>query len=440
MIVVDTQLPAAAPPPEVSKLQLSEGQQQALEMTGRFLGQEEHHVGIITGYAGTGKTTMIRVIAEVHGCPEILTPTGKAALRVGEATGLGARTIHRFLYKPETDPKTGAPIFILKDIWEYSSMEGRLVLIDEASMVDKKVWIDLNAVAKKIGFKIILMGDLFQLPPVTKGKEDADFSSLNTVTPFSVNLTEVHRQALGSPIIRASMILRSNKPDFLAMQLLTAIGEDEAIATILDQRERGGMAICHTNSRRHWLNNRVRQAMGYQPGTLNDGEPLLVTQNNYDLDRYNGEVIDFKGWKNPPTIEQIVSDRYTASSLEMKYGVGQLEGGFGGPNILTTAMLSPDEVCGRTQGSNVGNWAIRKYSKIAYEKVGFREDAPPHLHAAYGYNLTAHKAQGSEWPEVLVILENSLGMLRGIEKKRWVYTSITRARDVCRYVYLSEDC
>jgi len=417
-------------------LTLSTGQQQALDMIGVFLKDADQRIAIMTGYAGTGKSTLIKVIATTYGTPEVLTPTGKAALRVHEVTGLPAGTIHRAFYKAEVDPRTGAPIFILKDVWELSFLQDRLVLIDESSMVSKDVWIDLNAMSKTLGFKILLVGDRFQLPPVTKSKEDEGFNSLNTPTPYSINLTEVHRQALDSPIIRASMLLRSNKPEFEAMGLLDAIGESQLTESLLDFSANGAV-VCHTNARRHDLNNKVRTAKKYEHGTLQSGEPLLVLQNNYSLDCYNGEVLDFHGWDTPPELLQTVTDRYTTSSIQMKFGVGHVDGSFGGNSLV---MLSPDEICGRTIGSNVGLWAFRRAAKKAFERIARYGDdeAPPYVHANYGYALTVHKSQGSEFEKVLVVIEDSLSSMKGIERKRFLYTAVTRARTACSYIYLQE--
>lgn len=402
-------------------------------MIGKFKADPDHRVAVLTGFAGTGKTTLLRQIADAYGYPVVLAPTGKAALRVGEATGLGACTIHRYLYKAETDPRTGAPIWTVKEAWEMADENGKLVIIDEASMIDKGVWIDLNAVAKRAGFKILLVGDTAQLPPVSKGKDEEDFNSLNTETPYRAHLTEIHRQALESPIIRASMILRSKRPAFEAMSLLTPIGASKLIETIVDQRDRGGFVLCHTNRRRHWLNNQMRQALGHPEGSLEEGEPLLVMQNNYAIDRYNGEILNFKKWTTQPNLRQIVSDRYTTSSMELYYGVGLIEGD-------ARVMVSPDEVSGRTEGSKVGNWAIRKFAKYAYDAIaaGSSDEAPPYLHTNYGYALTVHKSQGSQAPEVLLVLDGSMDRMAPAERAKLLYTAVTRAQNVVRYVYLDD--
>lgn len=416
----------------MSGLVLSSGQAAGHEMVGRFRAQREVFIAIITGYAGTGKTTLIRELSETYGEPTVLTPTGKAALRVGEATGIYASTIHRFLYEPSEDPKTGQPVFKLKSLFDDTllDMEGELVLIDEASMVDQEVWSDLCLVAKHVGFQILLMGDLFQLPPVLKDKSGKPFSTLSVETPFRVNLTEVLRQAQESPIIRASMILRSGKPEFEALGLLGAVPSARLVEAITDVHARGGAAICYTNSRRHLINNDVRQRHGYAAGSVQAGEPLLITQNNYNLNCYNGEVVPFAGWTQSPGEQVPVTDRFNQSSLNMSFGVCR----FGD----ATATISPEQITGRSEEAKIGNWAVRKAARFWYRDEYRVERAIPHLDANYGYALTCHKSQGSEWDEVLVVFEPAMYRLQGTERKRWLYTAITRGKHTVKYVYCKE--
>lgn len=415
-------------------MELSSGQEQGVDVVGRFLEDQEAWLARVTGYAGTGKTTLIRVLAEQFGHPQVLTPTGKAALRVTEATGLPSKTIHRFLYDSETDPKTGAPIFVLKSMYDFDYLaDDGWVLVDEASMVSKKVWEHLSGVARRVGFPIVVMGDLFQLPPVCKGADEEGFSVLEVPTDFSVNLTEVHRQAMESAIVRSSMILRSNEPAFRALGLLRSVGETSLIDEAAAVRARGGAIICHTNARRHLLNDQLRDRAGLAPGTLHSGEPLLVTQNNYGLDRYNGEVVDFRGWVHPPDRQFVVRDRYTSSALEMNFGVGLV--GLEGQE--KTATLAIEEVSGKSEAAKIGAWNVRRAAKWACGGLYESEETPTHLHANYGDALTVHKAQGSEWPEVLVVLEDSFMRMPSHQQKRFLYTAITRAKVACSYAYVS---
>jgi ATP-dependent exoDNAse (exonuclease V) alpha subunit len=394
-----------------------------------FLTDNDAYVAVLTGYAGCGKTTIVKHIAELFGEPVVITPTGKAALRVTEATGISAITMHRFLYDASTDEETGNPIFIIKERSEMTDFIGKLIVVDEASMVGKDIWDDLLLTARMVGFQILLVGDIFQLPPVSKIKDG--FSALEFKTKYRATLTEVHRQALESPIIRASMILRSNRPEHEAMRLLTPIGASKLIETVLDVRSKGGAVICHTNKRRHSMNTLAREALGFKTGTLEEDEPLMVIKNNYKIDRYNGEIVNFTNWDIKPTetTQAIAIDRYTVSSLRMDFGVGIIE-------KEQTAMLSPTEITGASEEGKIGYGAITKAAKFAYGNIGERKNAPPFLHCNYGYALTCHKSQGSQFPEVLVIMENSLNAMKGIERKRWQYTAITRSINCVKYMYL----
>jgi exodeoxyribonuclease-5 len=414
----------------VSEFVPSAGQQAAHDMIGPFLKQDVHRVAVITGYAGVGKTTLIKYIAKSYGEPKVLTPTGKAALRVGEATGIFGQTIHRFLYVPSEDPRTGAPTFRLKDSWDetFSGMKGQLVLVDEASMVSREVFNDLLAIANKAGFYILLMGDLFQLPPVFKDKQGNLWSALSYETPFRVNLTEVIRQALDSPIIRSSMLLRTGKPEYEAMALLEPVGASKLIESAIETRQRGGVVVCYTNQRRHQINNAVRDALGYAVGSVVAGEPLLVVQNNYVLNVYNGEVVDFFGWKSESCEPFPVTDRYSASSVNMGFGVSEMNG--------MKVTVSPEQVTGHAENAKVGYSAIRKAARGWYRHKFDAALAPPHLDANYGYALTTHKAQGSEWPEILVVVEPALSRLHEVERNRWLYTAETRAKVRVRYTYV----
>lgn len=411
----------------------SAGQQAAHDMVGAFLAQDKYRVGVITGYAGTGKTTLIRMLAESYGRPTVLTPTGKAALRVGEATGIHASTIHRFLYTPQEDPRTGAPVFKLKDAWDetFADMEGKLVLVDEASMVPADVWADLYSVAVHVRFHVLLMGDTFQLPPVYKDKSGTPFSTLVDIeTPFRVHLTEVIRQALDSPIIRSSMMLREGKPEYEALDLLDAVGASQLIEETIKTRAAGGVTICFANSRRHDVNNRVREKLGFAPGTLQAGEPLLVTQNNYALDLYNGEVADFEGWLVSPATDCLVVDRHSSVSMPVHFGVARVGDG--------KATMAVEQVTGLTDAKGVGAWNVRRAGRGWYKDLYDCERAAPHLDANYGYALTCHKSQGSEWPEVLIVMEPSLRMLGTRERARWLYTAETRAKQRAKYIFLKE--
>ncbi len=151
-------------------------------------------VTIITGGPGVGKTTVVRsilgILAAKGATIELTAPTGRAAKRLAESTGREARTIHRLL---EFDPKT---LGFKRD--QYSPLDAHLVVVDECSMVDVALMNQLlRAVPNRAA--LLLVGDVDQLPSVGPGAVLADLIASRAVP--TVRLTEVFRQAAASRII-----------------------------------------------------------------------------------------------------------------------------------------------------------------------------------------------------------------------------------------------
>lgn len=390
-------------------------------------------VARLTGYAGTGKTMMVGEIATIvqdmgRQCV-ILTPTGKAALRVSEATGQPASTIHRFLYRPMQDAETGDVSFVPRgpdDVGESPT----LVIVDESSMLGRIVWEHLRTLADQIGFGILLVGDPYQLEPVEFG-EGTPFSFLNIPVAAHAHMTEIVRQRRDHPIIRASMLIREGSgPGCVvdALGLLERIPPGETPASIRAGAE--VPVITFTNRLRHEINRDVRSLRGYPDGEIQPGEPLLVLKNNYVVNRYNGELVTLEAWDVPPADDEAVAvlDRKTKESMYCRYGVARIEG--------AQAIVCVEEIEGRTLGK-VGDFWLARGARAAWPALLRRmTDRPderlPHLHASLGYAATCHKMQGSEAAEVVVVFEP--GTLSGaLSSRRWCYTAITRAKERVRW-------
>ena len=150
------------------------------------------------GYAGTGKTTLARHIAEnVEGEVQFGAYTGKAAL-VLRSKGCGeARTIHSMIYRPK-DMDSEEPSFVLNE--DSPASKASLIVIDECSMVDEDLGRDLLSFGKKV----LVLGDPAQLPPVKGG-------GFFTEHEPDCMLTDVHRQAADNPIVRLSMQVRAGE-------------------------------------------------------------------------------------------------------------------------------------------------------------------------------------------------------------------------------------
>src|SRR3954462_10251116 len=144
------------------------------------------------GYAGTGKTTLARHLAEnVDGKVQFAAFTGKAAMVMRSKGCAGATTIHSLIYRAR---ESGAevPDFELWD--EAPASKAKLIVIDECSMVDEELGRDLMS----FGVPVLVLGDPAQLPPIQGG-------GYFTETEPDAMLTEVHRQAQDNPIVRLSM-------------------------------------------------------------------------------------------------------------------------------------------------------------------------------------------------------------------------------------------
>ena len=166
----------------------------------------------ITGQAGTGKTTIMRQVYEHFYSkgiePVMCAPTGKAAKRIQEATGVPAMTIHRLLEYPhpgEMNPKTGRPYNTTDPKRDrLNPIESRVVLCDEYAMVNTEVHRNLLD-ALPSGGLIRMFGDANQLPPIEmnkklQGKPSPFVTMLNDFS--GIRLTKIHRQAEGSNIIQ----------------------------------------------------------------------------------------------------------------------------------------------------------------------------------------------------------------------------------------------
>lgn len=403
-------------------------QERAIEAVRRAMARREHSVTVIVGYAGVGKTSLILFLAHEFGLPCVIAPTGKAALRIREATGLEASTIHRLIYAPHEDPHTGTTLFVRRtaDEIEQYLPRSRLLILDEASMVGPDVWGDVITVAKQHDLKLIVIGDGFQLPPVQPPKADP-FSVL--VPEFAqqlkaerVEMTEVLRQAQGSPIIRASMALRQGHGKS-ALRELQVVQHQQIANVCLAVHQQKGVTICHTNATRHGLNAGIRQMLGIYDEMPQPGEPLMVLRNTYDAGLVNGETIAFPGWERAPEEPEMITDRYNPEVKETAR--------FGSIRVSddVPVVLALEEMHGRLKSTvKAISYAGMKWARLNNVFTGGGNVAP-HLPVNFGYAYTGHKSQGSQWPFVFVIIEPSI-RVNEEEGARWVYTSITRASEM----------
>jgi exodeoxyribonuclease-5 len=323
-----------------------------------------------------GKTTLARQLAEdVDGEVAFAAYTGKAALVLRSKGCKGARTIHSLIYRPR-EADADEPTFVLNE--ESSVAKASLVIIDECSMVDADLGRDLLSFGKPV----LVLGDPAQLPPVRGG-------GFFTEGEPDVMLTEVHRQAADNPIIRMSMLVREGgrlgAGAYGESQVIGRRDIDAAAVTASDQ------LLVGMNRTRRSYNRRMRELFGYQSEFPEAGDKLVCLKNDNTKGLLNGGIWIVKTTgttrKKKLALNVVPEDDPTRKTLR----IGVLPEFFSGAE----EGLSP---------------------KARRESDEFD----------YGYALTVHKAQGSQWNSVVLFDES--GAFRE-HRNRWLYTGITRAAE-----------
>lgn len=338
----------------------------------------------ISGPAGTGKTTICKYILDELESNNIFvcccTFTGKASVNFTEKTKYTSNTIHSVIYKPVF--KDGKVIDWKLNFYDSPILISDLILIDEISMVYKELWEDLL----KYNKPILVFGDPYQLPPVNNdllfNEDDFDFL-----------LKTVHRQALDNPIIRLSKEVREGKniPYGTYGDKVVKIRQDEFSLRNLNKFDQ---VICGKNDTRRELNAFMRKLKGYNTILPSVNEKLICLRNNREMNSFNG---------------QIYTSTSDVLSNDKRRGVFDiyLENDYKDVERFT---IFEDEF---TNNIREERWKILKKN-------------PWFCQFDYGYVISCHKSQGSEWNNVCVFDESYC--FRD-DRKKWEYTAITRARD-----------
>ncbi len=385
-------------------LELTEGQANGLGLANSL--RTTRSVGIIAGYAGTGKTTLIGEILKDIGPSILLCPTGKAASRLRDLSGARATTVHSWLYNAEHDGKFVS--FTRRPLEKIPVPQSGVIIVDEASMISADVWNDINETAHLLGCGVLLVGDPFQLPPVA-GPNDEAFSVFENLPRVQrVDLTEILRQAEDSPIIRLSMQIREGDV-FDALADADHLLENELVPHAAENINDDGMVICYSNIKRHQLNQAIRAEAG-RGVALEANEPLLVMRNNHDTALFNGEVHALNSIGDDLGLKDVqIRDGH---SVKLGFKLANVSG--------NTVVICPDIIMGKAEF--IPTFKVQKAVEF------YRKRGESYLDCNLGYTLTAHKAQGSQAKSVVVCLERNL-RLNTEMGRRWCYSAATRAAE-----------
>ena len=400
-------------------MNFSPKQGQAIKLVNDWYKSGDQQVFYLAGYAGTGKTTLAKEFASgVSGQVYFAAYTGKASY-VLRQKGCPATTIHQLIYNPRSKSKVklleleqrlkelrekleangyheedrehhADVLYIKREIEEESSALHKplfelnldsclkdpscsLIVVDECSMIDERMGQDLLSFDKKI----LVLGDPAQLPPIRGAgfftSRDPDFL-----------LTEIHRQAQGDPILEMATRVREGR-GLIAGQYGTSrvlLKSEFCKDHVLEADQ----VLVGRNETRTAFNRRYREIIGRQTLLPEVGDKVVCLRNNHDIGLLNGGL-----WE--------VEESHTDEDSEF------------------VLMTITDE---ETRTEITAHRAIFLNEKLEWWQKKEAEEFD------FGYALTCHKSQGSQWPKVMIYDESSAF---GVNRNKWLYTALTRASE-----------
>jgi len=391
---------------------------------------------LLAGYAGTGKTTIAENIsnyANASGRPVvIMAPTNKAAkvlndkLKAANVQTGEAVTIHRAVYG-EPDPITGEWI-------PKADLKNSLIIIDESSMISKPVMDDLLQNTENRNNIVVFMGDSFQLEPV--GEDPGLFTGkVKEIGKSKSELKEVRRQSLDSNILKIATVTRTEDKAYIPSESIANFEISPSKAKfVADFRNaiaagESAVAIVATNNERMVMNQAARMSkFGANKQMIEEGESVISVANSTDFP--NAETFTVATLDGEPTIHPITFEakdgKKTTYNLHLTYfrtqdGKSRKMFFFptlDKPSLYHSEILNAIKESNRSLFENLDNGV-----DIIGTKKGYKL-SPDIIIGTYGYAVTAHKSQGSQWEKVFV---NQNYTAPTWNAARWYYTAITRS-------------
>ncbi len=450
----------------------TEGQSIVLFHLAAFLlSQKENPTYVLRGYAGTGKTslvkTLVRTLPSIGMRYVLMAPTGRAAKVLGSYTRQPASTIHRRIYQAMTFPDGSVRIARAEN-----KHKDTLFIVDEASMIgEQKEFGGFSLLDDLLGYvfsgercRLLLIGDTAQLPPVGSNESpalDCDYlKSEFPITAATYELTEVKRQALESGILYNATDIRQllgqnlyeyqlpifHLEGFDDIQKIEPEEFEEMLHNAFaNTSDNEAVVVCKSNKRANMFNQAIRGRILNIEGEIATGDKLMVVKNNYfwadgnDAINFiaNGDMAEIRKIKHFDEmygfrfadVELSFTDYPDAPNIEAK--------------ILLDTLYSNSPSLTEDENKRLFSAIEEDYMDIPNRRERYKEmKKNPWFNALqvkFAYALTCHKTQGGQWNTIFI--DSSLNQKETLEVEdlRWLYTALTRAQERVCFVNFKEE-
>lgn len=461
---------------------LTGSQEKAVALMDDFF-ESEIPAFILKGYAGTGKTFLLKGIAEylesISVEVVIMAPTGRAARVISRKSGFKANTIHKIIYRMDSDnadmavsKKTGRPFkyhFALRE----NKLKAAVFIIDEASMISDSysetdsfrfgsgyLLKDLAEFINTKVNKVLFIGDPAQLPPINSEASpalNAEYMEMAySVKTTETEMTEIVRQQAGSGLLENATRLRESirSKDFSAIEIvcgqndIVEIGKSAFLNDYI--KITGGIVdsetivLAHTNRQVQYYNEIIRKH--YFPGRKDvvKGDRLLLVHNSYgyDYELMNGEIAEVVYASketekyNFTVVEMGDKINVTLEFRDMTLKFEDVDGSYFNIDckILDTMLESGARDISKAEGK-----ALQLHFRMRNPELDTKSQdyylaqrGDPYMNCLrmkYGYAVTVHKAQGGEWKRVFIDFRSGFKGYNHSGYFRWAYTALTRSSD-----------
>lgn len=437
----------------------TDNQKSAFRELAKFI-TSETEVFIMNGYAGTGKTTLVRALIETLQSLEtpyaLLAPTGRSAKVLSNYTKGTALTIHKKIYR-QRSVTDGVQKFGMN----FNAAQHTIYIVDEASMLSDttgenalfgsgSVLNDLfRFVFNEHSCKLILIGDTAQLPPIGVVESpalDADYIERNFLKKTAtVTLTQIIRQAEDSGILTDATNIRNHiENEDITIPKLKTFDDVEQIdgSMLLDALEsshnkvgiQDTIVITRTNKLANRYNAGIRNRILWKDSTVSKGDYIMIVKNNYFWTEGNKEISFIA---NGDIAEIVSIDKY-----ENMYGFDFADVTLKFPDyqdlelsvkVMLNTLSSESASLTFEENNKLYSEVCADYADIKNKRKLYEEvKKNPYYNALqikFAYAITCHKAQGGQWKHVYIDHGYFTDEMLNKEFLCWLYTAFTRASE-----------